>query len=131
MLTDLEAMQALRELQVVEPVLEARTVAERAAAILDRSTLAQLDLTAYLQGKGITGPALARAIGRLASAVALEYERAYGARPLKRFEVVNGRQVRVNVYLEADRPVIDAVYHRVLEHDHETTSASCSCGWAA
>jgi len=118
-----EAIERLRELQVSAPVLSPWTVAERATAILDRSTLRPLELEDYLIEHGIKDHALAQAMSRFAMSVRQVYFRTYGVWPIKKDAVVNDVHKRVNAYIEEDRGVFAEAFLETFGEAHTSEVA--------
>jgi hypothetical protein len=119
------AIEKLRELQAARGSLDEYEVARRAAAILDRSDLRELDLTDYLVERGLSGHALASFTARFTTRVASLYLARNSVRPLKRLrfiaELKNYRPV--NAYIEHDRDLFDRAF-RELTADYSELSES-------
>lgn len=82
-----------------------------AGNVLDRSGLAELDPAVYLTEKGLEGPELMAAVGTFGKSLKAAFVARYGREPLQRLKrLPDGRTVSVFEYVEADRPMFDAVY---------------------
>lgn len=116
------AIEKLEELKHARGTLDEWEIARRAAAILDRSDLRELDLTDYLIERKLEGVALARFMPRFASRVAQLYEAQHGARPLKRLKLIAElKDYRpVFAYVEHDRELCDRAW-RELNADWSET----------
>jgi len=108
----MDALLALRELQEADGLIPKTESARRAREILDRAELKPIDLVMYLTKRGYHRARLARAAGSFGTAVSDAYLAEHGVRPLKvEVYVDHLRDTRmVNGYLEADRPLLDAVF---------------------
>jgi hypothetical protein len=108
------ALWALHELSVAAPMLDPWTVANRCTAILDRAELKPLDLVTFLEEeRDIHGAQLARLVDPFARKVKSLYVAQWGVNPLKKLEVIDGKQRRVNAYLEEDRALFERAYRDV------------------
>lgn len=65
----------------------------------------------YLKEQGISGKALKSMRSTFGRAVASEYERRYGVKPMKAFGEVGHRARQINSYTEQDRPLFDDVFN--------------------
>lgn len=65
----------------------------------------------YLKEQGISGKALKSMRSTFGRAVAAEYERRYGNKPMKAFGEVGHRARQINSYTEQDRGLFDEVFN--------------------
>lgn len=93
-----------------EQLLSLYEVAERVQAVLDRSPLQPVSLSAFLLEKGHVGADLHRVMGRFATAVREAYEREHGTPPLRRLDLTDVGRRPVNAYVVDDLPLIEAAY---------------------
>lgn len=115
------ARQLLSELREASDLLPAWEVAERASAILDRSTLKPLDVTQYVTEYGFEGYALAVWVGRFSDRLRDEFIREHGTPPLKRLTLIAGELRRVYAYVEDDRKLFDRVWDQITVEYGEAT----------
>jgi hypothetical protein len=108
----MDALLALRELQEARGLLSEVESARRAREILDRADLKPIGLVEFLKERGYEGPRLVRAAGSFGRALGDAYLAEHGVRPLKAAAWVEHlRDTRAaNVYLEVDRPLMEATF---------------------
>ncbi len=115
------AKELLSELREASDLLPAWEVAERASAILDRSSLKPLDVTEYVKGVGFEGYSLAVWVGRFSDRLRDEFTKQYGKPPLKRLALIAGELRRVYAYIEDDRQLFDRVWDQITSEYGEAT----------
>jgi hypothetical protein len=118
-----QAMQMIRELQEARGLVPEWELAERARAIFERSDMKTLDLAEFLVSKGLKGARLAHAMGTFPKAVAAAYRDHYGYEAIKTLVPAAGSLRKVNAYVEADRPVIEAAYRSWRGRDFDAVMA--------
>lgn len=72
-----------------------------------------LTVSDYLAGHGVTGKALRALASTFGKSVKKEYRRQHGRFPGTALRLVDGTEREVAAYTEADRPIFDAVWHRI------------------
>lgn len=118
---NITARQHLSELREASDLLPAWEVAERASAILDRSTLKALSVDHYVREYGFEGYSLAVWVGRFSDRLRDEFIREHGTPPLKRLSLVAGELRRVYAYIEDDRKLFDRVWDQISIEYGEST----------
>lgn len=118
---NMTARVLLSELREASDLLPAWEVAERASAILDRSSLKPLDVTEYVTEYGFEGYSLAVWVGRFSDRVRDEFIKTHGTPPLKRLALIAGELRRVYAYIEDDRELFDRVWNQISTEYGEAT----------